>query len=93
MLVCVLEYITKSRRGYHDDEGHIDGARGLQGLRLISRPAVVESCPSDVEAARRVDGQLAVDEVLVTFAFQNCSEIAYQLKILKLLEMDNFNKF
>lgn len=78
-MTTVLLYPTKPV-GYHDDEGHIGGPHGLQGLRLVSRSAVVESRPSDVEAAWRVDGQLAVDEVLVTFAFQNCSGVVNQLK-------------
>lgn len=70
----------KSRGGYHDNECHIGGPHRLQGLGLIGGSAVVESRPGDVEPARRVDGQLAVDEVLVAFAFQDCSEGVHQRK-------------
>lgn len=55
----------------HDDQGHVRGPQSLEGLRPVSRPPVVEGGSCHAEPARRVDGQVPVDEVLVPFVLQH----------------------
>ena len=56
---------------YHDYEGDICGAQSFKSFRSVSGPSVVESGASNVEPARRVNGQFPIDEILVTFTLQH----------------------
>lgn len=58
----------------HDKEGDIGGSQGLQGLRLVWGPPVVEYGACDVEASWRVNGELPVDVVFATLPSQRCQD-------------------
>lgn len=55
----------------HDDQGHVGGPQSLEGLRPVSGPPVEEGGSCHAEPARRVDGQVPVDEILVPFVLQH----------------------
>lgn len=58
----------------HDKEGDVGGSQGLQRLRLLWGSPVVERGACDVEAPRRVDGELPVDVVLAALPSQRCED-------------------
>lgn len=62
---------VRASRPHHDYQGHVGRPQSFQGFGAVCGTPVVEDGPGDVEPARRVDGQLPVDEVLVAFALQH----------------------
>lgn len=74
---------------HHDDQGHVGGSKCFQGLRFIGRSAVVEGGSRNFKASWRVDGQLAVDEVLIPFALQH-QVILRDIELLDVYEYRSF---
>lgn len=56
---------------YHDNQRHVCWPQSFKSFRPISRPPVVEGGTRNSEPARRVNGQLPVNEVLVSFTLQH----------------------
>lgn len=69
----VLEehFFEVSFRSHHDDQGHVCWPQSFQSFWCVSGSPVVEGGTGNLEPARRVNGQLPVDEVLVPFTLQH----------------------
>lgn len=63
-----------SLTSYHDNQGYVGRPQGFESLWSISGPPVVEGGARNIEPARRVDGQLPVDEILVSFTLQHWTQ-------------------
>lgn len=61
----------QSLRPYHDDKCHICWSKSFKCFWSISGSPVVEYGPGDIEPARRIDGQLPINEILVSFILQH----------------------
>lgn len=55
----------------HDDKGHVRWSKSFKSFWSVSGPPVVEGGTSNIESARRVNGQLPIDKVLVPFTLQH----------------------
>lgn len=73
----------------HDDQGHVGGSKCFQGLRFIGGSAILEGGSCDVKASWRVDGQLAIDEVLIPLALQH-QVIVRDVELLDVYEYRSF---
>lgn len=56
---------------HHDNQGYVCWSQSFKSFRPVGGPPVVEGGTSNIEPARRVDGQLPIDEVLVPFTLQH----------------------
>ena len=56
---------------YQDDQGHVCRPQSFKSFWPIRGTSVVEGGTGNIEPARRVYGQLAIDKILVPFTFQH----------------------
>lgn len=56
---------------YHDNQGYVCRPQSFKSFWSVSGPPVVEGGTGNIEPARRVNGQLPIDKVLVPFTLQH----------------------